>query len=81
MTVTVKLFAAARETGGRDVAPVELPEGATVESARQSLREHFPALGSLLDDCAVAVNRSFASGDRILQDGDELAILPPVSGG
>lgn len=81
MQVTVKLFATAREAGGRDEEVIGMPEGTTVAEARQVLRSRFPSTAGLLADCAVAVNRAFATGDRVLQDGDELAILPPVSGG
>lgn len=81
MRITVKLFATAREAGGRDQEILETPDGTTVAEAREVLRSHFPSLAGILADCAVAVNRAFATGDKVLQDGDELAILPPVSGG
>ena len=63
------------ESGGE---AVELPEGATVADLTETLREGaaHPVWGAL----AVAVNREYASRSAVLRDGDEVALLPPVSG-
>jgi molybdopterin synthase catalytic subunit len=79
--VVVKLFARARDLAGPGPLAVELPEGATAESLRSALASRHPALGAFLPRCAVAVNGEFAQNDQPLADGDEAAILPPVSGG
>ena len=81
MTVTVKLFAVVREKAGRSEIRLELPPGATVNVARESLSTSLPALAHHLARCAFAVNQSYAAADDPLHDGDELAVIPPVSGG
>ncbi len=65
-----------RERAGSDSLELELPEGARVADA-------LAALGELAGDltCVMAVNREYADGDRVLMPGDELALIPPVSGG
>jgi MoaE-MoaD fusion protein len=76
MRVAVKLFAALREQAGSRERVVELDEGALVEAV-------WPALG--LGDEPVglvyAVNRAYVSRGTALVDGDEVAVIPPVSGG
>lgn len=76
MHVSVRLFAQLRERAGAERIEVELPEGARVDDA-------LAALGSLCADLPVvmAVNRAYADGSQILHAGDELALVPPVSGG
>jgi MoaE-MoaD fusion protein len=82
MTVTVRLFAVLRERAGRDSIEMELEEGATVAEALERLAER-PELGDLLERLPVrmAVNRDYADPDTSLSPGDELALVPPVSGG
>jgi molybdopterin converting factor subunit 1 len=82
MVVHVRLFAMLRERAGRESVEVELDEGATVEDALDALgRQHG------LDDLiarlpvAMAVNRDYAQENQLLTEGDELALIPPVSGG
>lgn len=79
--VTVKLFAVVREAAGAKELALELPEGSSVEDLRRALVQRLPALSRILPSCAVAVNRRYASGDVRLSDGDEAAVVPPVSGG
>lgn len=82
MLVHVRLFAMLRERAGRDAVQVELPDGATVRDAVDAVaREH--GLGELIARMPVvmAVNREYASGDVSLSEADELALIPPVSGG
>jgi molybdopterin synthase catalytic subunit len=74
--VTVKLFAALRERAGTGQRALELPDGATAETAWRLLE-----LGPEPDGLLYAVNREYADRDRALVDGDELAFIPPVSGG
>lgn len=82
MTVTVRLFAVLRERVGSDSIEVEVDDGATVAEALARLAER-PELGDLLERMPVrmAVNRDYADGDTALAPGDELALVPPVSGG
>jgi len=80
--VRVRLFAILRERAGRDSIEVDLAEGATVADAIRELSE-LPALAEVLDrlSVAIAVNREYATMDTCLLARDELALIPPVSGG
>jgi molybdopterin converting factor subunit 1 len=76
MHVRVRLFASLRERAGQDIVELELPDDARVLDAVRSLH-------GLLDGVRVvmAVNREYATDDAPLHPGDELALIPPVSGG
>ncbi len=80
--VVVKLFAVLRERAGRDSVELELERGATVADALAALSQ-IPELAQPLSRLAVqlAVNRDYASEQTELQAGDELALIPPLSGG
>jgi molybdopterin synthase catalytic subunit len=81
MTVTVKLFAILKDRAGTGELALELPPGATVARAGEAIGERLPAIRGFLPRVAYAVNRSYAKPDAPLSDGDELAVIPPVSGG
>jgi len=78
MEVTVRLFAMLRERAGADSLTLELPDGARVSDALAS-----EALAPLADGLplVMAVNREYADAEHVLDAGDELALIPPVSGG
>jgi MoaE-MoaD fusion protein len=76
--VTVRLFAMLRERAGAPELTLELPEGARVRDALAS--EPLSALADGIP-LVMAVNREYADGDQVLDAGDELALIPPVSGG
>ena len=76
MKITVRLFAILRERAGSDRLELELPEGARVSDA---LAEVDHLAGGL--KLVMAVNREYAAADHPLAPGDELALIPPVSGG
>jgi molybdopterin synthase catalytic subunit len=82
MTVTVRLFAILRERAGRDSVEIELPEGATVADAFERLAT-APGLGELVVrlPLRMAVNREYAGDGTTIRPGDELALIPPISGG
>jgi molybdopterin converting factor subunit 1 len=82
MTVRVRLFAMLRERAGSDWLELELREGATVAEALDRLRGEGE-LGELIARLPVqmAVNREYADSATMLAPGDELALVPPVSGG
>ena len=81
MAVRVRLFARARDLAGSDRLEIELPASATVGELRRRLTELLPALGSLVEHSALAVNDEFAGDSLILPVDAEVALLPPVSGG
>lgn len=76
MRVTVRLFAALRERAGSDRIELELPAGANVGDALTRL-DHLSGGAKLV----LAVNREYAAPTQLLNEGDELAAVPPVSGG
>jgi len=81
MQVTVLLFGALREAVGAKELPVEAPARTTVAGLRALLVDAQPGFGALAGRLRVAVNREFSDDARVLADGDEIAFLPPVSGG
>lgn len=81
MTVRVRLFASLREAVGRSELELELPSGASAEDAWRTLVDRHPALGPRRASLAAAVNRRYVGFDAVLEAGDELVFLPPVSGG
>jgi molybdopterin converting factor subunit 1 len=82
VNVSVRLFAMLRESAGRDEIDLDLAEGATVSDALEALGSE-PNLGEMLERMPVrmAVNRDYATPETELSPGDELALVPPVSGG
>ncbi len=81
MQVRVRLFASLRDAAGSPEARLELAEAATAEVAWQALVLSHPALAARRASLAVAVNRAYAGFETVLQDDDEVAFIPPVSGG
>jgi molybdopterin converting factor subunit 1 len=83
MRVDVLYFAVLKDVFGREREELELPAGATVSRLLELLREReVPGVtGRFWDSIAVAVNQEYARADAVLEDGDEVALLPPVSGG
>ncbi|MGN6585890.1 MAG: molybdenum cofactor biosynthesis protein [Solirubrobacterales bacterium] len=83
MLLQVRLFAVLRERAGSDSLEIELAEGATVAEALRALAAQSEALGEALAAMPVvmAVNRDYVAEDATLSPGDELALIPPVSGG
>jgi molybdopterin converting factor subunit 1 len=82
MFVDVRLFAMLRERAGSESVTVELPDGATVREAMDAVA-NLHGLGDLIARMPVvmAVNREYARDESVLSEGDELALIPPVSGG
>ena len=76
MRVTVRLFAQLRERAGTSELALDLPDGALVRDALDELSEIAAGLPVVM-----AVNREYADRDAPLAPGDELALIPPVSGG
>ena len=83
MRVTVKLFARLREIAGRDTIARDLANDGrvTVETVWRSLVEEWPGLAAFDSSVSGAVNAEYARMTREVSDGDEVAFLPPVSGG
>jgi MoaE-MoaD fusion protein len=80
MTVSVRLFAGLRERAGTDRLDVELPDGATVAELLDALAG-TPVGPIGPRQCVVAINREYADAGQPIAAGDEVALVPPVSGG
>lgn len=81
MRVRVRLFAGLRDIVGQREVTVDLAEGATVSDLRSRLEQLFPQLTSFMPALAYAVNEEFRSLDYRLREEDEVALIPPISGG
>lgn len=81
INIRVLFFASLARKFGAAERSLELPDGADVAAALMEMQKHYPELEALRGRIAVAVNCEYADNRRPLCDGDELALLPPVSGG
>jgi len=81
MLVTIRLFARLREIAGAAELERTLPDGATARTAWDVLVGEFPPLEDYATAVSCAVNEEYARLTAVLKDGDEVAFLPPVSGG
>ena len=81
LNVTVRLFAIYREKAGTAELMLELPEGADVGHLADEMRRRYPSLTQDASALVVAVNQEYVDHDLMLSDGDEVALIPPVSGG
>ncbi|HEY7063014.1 MAG TPA: molybdopterin converting factor subunit 1 [Chloroflexota bacterium] len=81
MQVRLRFFAAAREAMGQSAMPYEVADGATVGDLRARLRAEHAAFAALPPEMMVSVNLEYRTLDYRLSAGDEVAFIPPVSGG
>jgi molybdopterin synthase catalytic subunit len=81
MKVRVKAFAGARDAMGEREVLVDLAEGASAAELLQFLAGRYPRIAPLLASLRVAVNREYVTAAHPLREADEVALLPPVSGG
>jgi molybdopterin converting factor subunit 1 len=79
--VSLLLFASVAEAAGSRRREVRVPAGTTARGLFQLLAEDVPALAGRADHVSFARNQQFVPPDTVLADGDELAVIPPVSGG
>ncbi|MHB8383401.1 MAG: molybdopterin converting factor subunit 1 [Candidatus Binataceae bacterium] len=79
--ITLKLFATLRERAGHAELTREFPDGATVAEIWRAMVREFPALGGHRDSVGFAVNQEYVEGSFKPRAGDEIAFIPPVSGG
>jgi molybdopterin synthase catalytic subunit len=79
--LTVKLFGAVRERVGAKLLSLSLPDGFSVADLRARLAAEHAVFDEFGDRLAVSINFEIADPDATLRDGDEVAFLPPVSGG
>ena len=78
---TILYFGPARERTGIDSEELTLSGTATLAELWDRLIDHRPELAPLRESCRVAVDQEYARGDVAIDDGSEVAIIPPVAGG
>ena len=81
MTIRLLTFAVLRDALGFDERPMDVRDGARPIDVWNSLREAYPELGRFRVPPMFAINESYAAPEASLHEGDELALIPPVSGG
>src|SRR3954468_21494055 len=81
MQVRVLFFGVLRDLAGKSNDSLELPEGGSVRDVIARYESQIPRLKDSLSSIALAVNQQYASPETKLKDNDEVALLPPVSGG
>ena len=81
MHVTIRLFARLREMAGTGELARDVADGATASDAWSLLVREFPSMGDYSRNVACAINEEYAQLTTTLHNGDEVAFLPPVSGG
>ncbi|NQW24696.1 MAG: MoaD/ThiS family protein [SAR202 cluster bacterium] len=81
MELNVRLFALYRERAGANTISVAVNDGATVADLTAEVRRQLPNLAPPEVNIVVAVNADYAAPDVILKPGDDVCLIPPVSGG
>lgn len=81
LTVRVLFFASWKEVAGGPEIELRLPHGSTAADALEAIIARWPALASRASHATLAINHAYAAPNQALNPGDELAIVPPVSGG
>ena len=81
MELNIRLFALYRERAGRSTVSVVVPDEATVADLTDEVRRQLPNLAPPEVEIVVAVNADYAGSEVVLQPGDDVCLIPPVSGG
>ncbi|MCB0678920.1 MAG: molybdopterin converting factor subunit 1 [Saprospiraceae bacterium] len=80
MQLTILAFGIAKDILGRRELQLEVPDDTTVRDLKDRLLERYPEFSRLVS-LAIAVNSEYSAEDVLLQERDEIALIPPVSGG
>ena len=81
MKVKVKYFAVCRQMFNRDEEEMELPEGAILQDILDQLKKEKPEIAEMFEVMQMSVNWQYADNETKLSDEDEIALIPPVTGG
>ncbi|MCC7261319.1 MAG: molybdopterin converting factor subunit 1 [Candidatus Latescibacteria bacterium] len=81
MKIQLLLFASCRDAVGAKELVLDLPEGTTAAGLRDEVVSRYPRLAPLKEKLLIAANAEYVDGATVLKDGDEIALIPPVSGG
>lgn len=80
MKISVLAFGIAKDIFGASSIAIDLPDDATAANLKATLEEQYPRLKQIAS-YLLAVNNEYAAGDLGLNERDEIAVIPPVSGG
>jgi MoaE-MoaD fusion protein len=81
MKIAVLFFGVLKEVVGRPVETIDLPEGVRVRELLFHYARQVPRFEAMMSSLAISVNQEYSDMDRLLREGDEVGLLPPVSGG
>ena len=81
MQIRVLLFASCRDIVGSNDLDLTVPEGITVGELKQEIIAAFPDMAGITPSLSTAVNMEYARDEQVLSTKDEVALIPPVSGG
>ncbi len=81
MRVSFRLWSVMRVAAGTARVEIEMPSGTPVRDALDILIDRYPELSRHRSSARVAVGTDYVDGDRLLVDGDEVSLIPPVQGG
>jgi molybdopterin synthase catalytic subunit/molybdopterin converting factor small subunit len=81
MKIAVLLFGVLKDLEGRSAEIIDLPEGARVQEVLSYYARRAAGFEAMLPSLAISVNQEYSAADRVLREGDEVGLLPPVSGG
>lgn len=81
MTISIRLFARARDLAGQETIELDLPDDAVVADLKAALAQQVPALRPLLPQLFIAINEEYATETDLIPPAARIACFPPVSGG
>jgi len=81
MLVKVKFFASCRELAGTSSIDLELSDASTTNDLVIMIQRLFPSLHNITGEVSIAVNKKYVKEPVVLKSGDEIALIPPISGG
>ncbi len=82
MIIKVRFFSMLKGKVGKEEASLSIPENTSAYQLKNILKNEFPAIAEFIDkNIMISVNQEFAHKNTVIKDGDEVALLPPFSGG
>ena len=81
MKITLRLFSVARDLAGFREQTMEIPNGSRASNILEILQGRNPKFAEWQHAIRIAVNQEYVSNDHLLREGDDVAVIPPVSGG
>lgn len=83
MIIKIRFFAMLKTKVGKEEANLTVPENISFDKLKDILKKEFPSIAEFIDrkSLMISVNQEFADKNTIIKDGDEVALLPPFSGG